>query len=324
MSGIVLHVPKAILSGKGTGERFYGPFVRGLRARRIRVRLALHDRARALDAIAADAAFHIFDHGAICHPRALNTASAYLLPFRYFDPVGVRGASSLGQAHFSAQDQDKAASAGFFAALQARFVQGRISRYPQPEEELAVPDHCIAVFLQSEAHRMVGETCHLSLRQMVKALLDRDDPRPIVIKPHPRDTDLDTYDWLARKARKDGRLHILPANIHDILARADVVVTINSAVGIEAMLHRCPVVLCGAADFHHICETVLSRDGMTAGIARAEARRMADDWPFEAYLHWFYGQMCLDPSAPDFIDRFIARVAGRGHDLLPTGSASVG
>lgn len=192
-----------------------------------------------------------------------------------------------------------------------------MSRYDQPEAALEVPAHCIAVFLQTESHRKVGETCHLTLRQMVKALIDRADPRPIVIKPHPRDTDLETYGWLAQKARKDPRLHVLPANIHDILTQADVAVTINSAVGVEAMLHRCPVVLCGAADFHHICETVTRRDGMAAGIARAEARAAAGDWPFEAYLHWFYGTLCLDPTAPDFIDRFIARVAARGYDLLP-------
>jgi hypothetical protein len=55
---------------------------------------------------------------------------------------------------------------------------------------------------------------------------------------------------------------------------------------------------------------------MEAGIQRAEARKGAGDWPFEAYLHWFYGQMCFDPTAPDFIDRFIARVAAQGYDLL--------
>jgi len=320
MPAVVLHLPPAVLAGNGGGERFYHPFQRGLRARGIRTRMVLHNRATALDEIAADQAFHVFDHGAVQHPRALNCGSAYLLPYRYMDPVGIRAFSSYGQEIFDASTQDPVAAAAFFAGLRARFVEGRLSRYDQPEEALEVPEHCIAVFLQTESHRKVGETCHLTLRHMVKALLDRDDPRPIVIKPHPRDTDLETYGWLARKAHKDSRMRILPANIHDILARADVAVTINSAVGIEAMLHRCPVVLCGVADFHHICQTVRSRDEMEAGIARAEARKAAGDWPFEVYLHWFYAQMCLDPTAPDFIDRFIARVASRGYDLRPSGS----
>jgi hypothetical protein len=316
MVGVVLHVPSAVLAGNGGGERFYPPFQRALRARGIKTRMVLHNRETALAEIAADDAFHIVDHGRIQHPRALNSASAYLMPFRYLDPQGVRGFSSLGAVRFDAADQDPAQAAAFFAMLQGRFVAERQSRYDQPDEILDIPEQCIAVFLQSETHRKVGETCHLTMRHMIKALLARDDPRPIVVKPHPRDTDLDTFGWLARKAKKDARLQILPANIHDMLARADVVVTINSAVGIEAMLHRVPVVLCGSADFHHICETVQSRDGMEAGVQRAEARKVADDWPFEAYLHWFYGQMCFDPTAPDFIDRFIARVAAQGYDLL--------
>lgn len=316
MPGVVLHVPSAVLAGNGGGERFYHPFQRALRARGIKTRMVLHNRDTALAEIEADDAFHIFDHGRIQHPRALNSASAYLLPFRYMDPQGVRGFASIGAAGFDAGRQDPAQAQVFFQALQARYVTGRISRYDQPEEVLDIPDRCIAVFLQSETHRKVGETCHLSMRHMIKALLARDDPRPIVVKPHPRDMDLDTYGWLARQAKKDARLQVLPANIHDMLARADVVVTINSAVGIEAMLHRVPVVLCGSADFHHICETVQSRDGMDAGIARAEARKAAGEWPFEAYLHWFYGEMCLDPTAPDFIDRFIARVAAQGYRLL--------
>jgi hypothetical protein len=322
LPAIVLHVPRVVLEGSGNGERFYGPFQRGLRGRGIRCRMVLHDRATALDTIAADQAFHIFDHGGVRHPRALNTASAYLLPYRYMDPVGVRGFSSVGAAVFDAGAQDPARAAAFFAGLQQRFVDGRRSRYDQPEERLQVPAGCIAVFLQTESHRKVGETCHLSLRHMVKALLERDDPRPIVVKPHPRDTDLDTFGWLARKAQKDARLHILPANIHDILAQADVAVTINSAVGIEAMLHRVPVVLCGAADFHHICETVRGRDEMNDKIARAEARKAAGDWPFEAYLHWFYAEMCLDPTAPDFLDLFIGRVAAQGYNLMAAGNLS--
>lgn len=316
MAEVVLHVPSAVLAGNGGGERFYHPFQRGLRARGIKTRMVLHNRETAQGEIEADEAFHIFDHGRICHPRVLNSASAYLLPFRYLDPQGVRGFSSLGQAEFDPGAQDPVQAAAFFQGLQARYVAVRVSRYDQPEEVLDIPGPCIAVFLQSETHRKVGETCHLNLRHMIKALLARDDPRPIVVKPHPRDMDLDTYGWLARHAKKDARLHVLPANIHDILARADVVVTINSAVGIEAMLHRVPVVLCGSADFHHICETVKSREEMGPGIARAEARKAAGAWPFEAYLHWFYGQMCLDPTAPDFIDRVIARVAAQGYRLI--------
>ena len=312
---LVCHVPPTVMRGDPAAMGFWRPLTKGLAARGLRVKLVLHDRDRALAEVEADQGFHLFDFGRTRHPRALNTASAYLPPFRYFDPQGVRALSSIGDQQFDAQSVAADPAQALFDRLRLAYVAGRKSRYDQPDEVVLVPQGCIAVFLQSEGHRQVEETCHLSMRQMIKALLDRDDPRPIVVKPHPRDTDMDTLTWLGQKARKDKRLHLLPVNIHDILAAADVVVTINSAVGVEAMLHEKPVVLCGQADFHHICEVVTRRDLMEAAIARALTRKAAGDWPFARFIGWFYGQMCLDPTAPEFLDRLLARIAATGYDL---------
>lgn len=304
---ITLHLAPDLAARQGRGDPFYRALVAGLKARGLRLAFAAHDRAGALAAVKGDGGFHLFDHGRVNHPRALNMGLAYLRPYRYFDPLGIRLYSSIAAAEFDPAGQDGA----LFQHLRATYVTARASRYDQPEEVVAVPKGCISVFLQSATHKNVLDTGHLTLRQMVKALLARDDPRPIVVKPHPHDTDLDSFGWLGQKARKDARLHILPANIHDILSVADVAVTINSAVGIEAMLHRCPVVLCGRADFHHICETVPEPGGMEVAIARAGRSKP----PFEAYLGWFFGQMCLDPTQPDFYDRLFARMAARGFDL---------
>lgn len=312
VEAVTLHLAPIIAAARGKGEPFYRAFVRGLEERGLRVICRPHDRDGALAAVEADAGFHLFDHGRVHHPRALNMGQAYLAPFRYFDPKGIRVFSSLAEADFDPAAQDARAASTLFQRLRQTYVEGRASRYDQPDAAVAVPHGCIAVFLQSETHKTVRDEGHLTLRQMVKSLIERDDPRPIVIKPHPRDTNIETYDWLAQKARKDKRLHVLAANIHDILAVAEVAVTINSAVGLEAMLHRCPVVLCGRADFHHICETVTHRHDLAPALARAMARRAGT--PFEAYLGWFFGEMCLDPTQPDFHTRLFARMAARGFD----------
>lgn len=90
---------------------------------------------------------------------------------------------------FDAALVDAQAASEFAARLSKRLVVPRISRYPQAEQRVDLPDGCLAVFLQSEKHRAVEETCCLSMRQMLTALLKRDDPRPIIVKPHPRDSD---------------------------------------------------------------------------------------------------------------------------------------
>lgn len=289
---------------------YYTKLISGLRGMGLRVDTVLHHRATTLATVEAVPGVHIVDHGNLRHARLLNTGIAYIYPFWNLDPWGIRALSSISARPFDAGSVDAAVAAEFAGRLRKRLVAARESRYPQAEAVAEVPQGCIAVFLQSEAHRAVGETCHLTMRQMLAALLARDDPRAIVVKPHPRDTDPRTRAYLARLAARDGRVQVVDANIHDMLAAASVAVTINSAVGIEAHLHRVPVVLCGRTDFHHAAVTLTDRREMEAAIARAEAT----DWPHDAYLQWYFAGQCLNAGKPslvaDFLEKVGAAVAG--------------
>lgn len=301
----MFHLPR------GEVAPFYQSLIDGIFSRGAVARVVEHDRVAVAGQVAADGAFHIIDHGALRHPRVLNSGVAYLYPFRNMDPWGIRAESSIAAKRFDPATIAPEKAREFADRLRYRLVRQRQSRYDQPETVLPVPKDCIAVFLQSEAHRGVGETCHLTLRQMVQTLIERSDPRPIVIKPHPRDFSEATHRFLRQMARKDRRVTVSIANIHDILAVAAVVVTINSAVGIEAMLHGRPVVLCGRADFHHAAMTVVSPEGMSAGIAGAEARI----WPHDAFLTWYFAGNCLQAGKPGLVDDFLVKIAETGFDL---------
>ncbi len=314
---VTLHVPGSVLRDAGKLAAFYGKIGEGLRARGARVDYIQHDRALTDARIAADAGFHIIDHGRNRHPRALNAGLSFVQPYYYLDPWGMRAFSSLAAMEFAPKAIDTVAAAAFRDGLVAKLVLPRRSRFEQPSQVLAVPKGCIAVFLQTETHRDVGELCYLTMRQMIKALMARDDPRAIVIKLHPRDTDMDTLAWLMQKARKDKRLQIIPGNIHDILAACDVVVTINSAVGVEAMLHGKPTVLCGHADFHHCAVTVRTAQALDAGISTALNR----DWPFAAFLYWYFALNCVSSTSPTLIDDVLSRIAATGFDLGALGLA---
>jgi capsule polysaccharide modification protein KpsS len=99
-------------------------------------------------------------------------------------------------------------------------------------------------------------------------------------------------------------LTVSAANIHDILAAAARVVTINSAVGVEAYLHRKPVILCGQADFHHIADVARSVDALADLLSRDPKPRA-----YAKYIHWYFAQMCLSTTEPDLTGRFLDRVA---------------
>ncbi len=284
---------------------YYVKLIAGLRDMGIAVETVLHDRWTTLATVQATPGIHIVDHGSWRHDRLLNTGIAYIYPFWNLDPWGIRALSSIAAMPFDAGCVDSVAAAEFAAKLRKRLVEKRISRYPQPAKKGDLPKGCIAVFLQSEAHRAVEETCYLTMRQMLAALIARDDPRPIVVKPHPRDADPKTRAYLVRLAARDARVRVVDANIHDILAQANVAVTINSAVGIEAHLHRVPVVLCGKSDFHHAAVTVKDRGEMDAALAQAAATI----WPHDEYLYWYFAGQCLNAGKPTLVGDFLAKLA---------------
>ncbi len=312
MGCVTFHLPGSVLRDPGTLMKpFYAKLTAGLPARGVAVQTLARDWLSLAATVDATPGFHIVDHGDMRHPRVLNTGIAYLYPFWHCDPHGIRALSSIGTQVFDPSQTDPRSANAFATHLHRRLVDKRLSRGTQIRDVTQIPAGCIAVFLQSDAHRGLAETCHLTTRQMIAAVIARDDPRPIIIKPHPAEADTRLLRHLARLQAQDARVQIVQANIHDILSQAAVTVTINSATGIEAMLHRCPVVLCGKADFHHCAVTVTDAAQVDAGIARATTQ----DWPFAAFLTWYFKQHCLDAGSDTLIDDAITRFVTAGFAL---------
>lgn len=311
MPQIVFHLPRSWLGPFGSGVLpFYARLAEGLRQHRIAFDQVPLDRDRVMDIVAGDDAFHIVNHGQFHHPRILNAGIAYIYPYWNLDPLGIRAFSSLAQLGFEPGRVDADVARPFFRRLRQRMVGGRMSRYEQPEASNPdLPAGATSVFLQSEGHRIVGETCHLSRWQMLETVLNEVDG-PVIVKPHPRDQSRETQEALKVYARRFANLHVSTGNIHDILAASHRVVTINSAVGVEAYLHRKPVILCGQADFHHIADTAHSPEELVGFLGQEPRRRM-----YDKYIYWYFGHHCLSTSDVDLTGRFLSRVRAQGFDI---------
>lgn len=304
MSDFVFHLPRSWLSLGGEGIRpFYTRIFDGLEARDIPFDVQVLEREHLAETVAADTAIHIIHHGRFAHPRARNADVAYIYPFWNFDPKGIRAFSSIADTAFPQGDIDPDLARPFFRRLRQRIVNARTSRYEQPEGHTPLDPVKAAIFLQSEGHRVVGETCYLDRWDMVAATCEATDG-PVVVKPHPRDTDPGTVKGLADLQTRYPQLDVFHGNIHDLISVAERVVTINSAVGIEAYLHRTPVVLCGQSDFHHIADVAQDQQGLRDILARAPRKRV-----YDKYIWWYFADRCLDASAGDLVDRFCARCA---------------
>ena len=84
--------------------------------------------------------------------------------------------------------------------------------------------------------------------------------------------------------------------------------TLTSAVGFEAFLHKKPVVLAGQTDFGQNAITVTDPASVGAAIEAAIARK----WPHEKFLVWFLKQNCLDDN-PRSLPELMARVHAKGY-----------
>ncbi len=302
VSDIVFHVPRSWLGFGGAGLRpFYLRLTEGLKARGVAFDVVILDRETLSETVAADEAMHVVHHGRYAHPRVRNADVAYIYPFWNFDPQGIRAFSSIAQKPFIQDDIDPDIARPFFRRLRQRNVQGRRSRYEQPEAVTALKPVKASVFLQSEGHRVVGETCYLDRWQMLEAVCASVDG-PVVVKPHPRDVDPATRDGLRDLCDRFAHLTVSDGNIHDLIAASERVVTINSAVGIEAYLHRKPVVLCGQSDFHHIADVARSEADLTAVLKRPPRKRA-----YDRFVWWYFADQCLSSTDPDLVDRMLAR-----------------
>ena len=299
---MVFHVPRSWLSLGGQGlAPFYVRLLDGLKTRKVSFEVEVLDRDALPERVARDDAIHVVHHGRYAHPRVRNADVAYIYPFWNFDAQGIRAFSSIGRAEFPQGDIDPEVARPFFRRLRKRMLGRRTSRYAQPEAITDVGAMKAAVFLQSEGHRVVGETCYLDRWQMLDSVCSAVDG-PVVVKPHPRDNDPATAEGLRERIARFPHLRVSEGNIHDLIAAAERVITINSAVGIEAYLHRKPVVLCGQSDFHHIADVAQSESDLAA-IVTGRLRKRS----FDKFIWWYFADQCLSSVDGDLADRVMLR-----------------
>jgi hypothetical protein len=256
--------------------------------------------------LAGDGDLHIVEGGRVQGEGYLNAALAYLKGYWHLDPVGVLGESSILARSFDPATVSDAPA--FFEALRQRFVVPRLSRYGQPTRLIAVPDGCIAVFLQGPApfHRKLA---YMSSAEMVRCVAKGAAGRPVVVKPHPlkRDEGL----AIIEAAQDEGYdIRATEANVHDILAACAVTVSVNSAASIEGFLHGKPGILVGKSDFAQFMYTVRTAETFDEMLEAALSERI----DYAAAITWYFQHQCLWIDGPDFPQRLLALFAAVGFD----------
>ena len=308
-----LHVPAHMLPDGGEPlPTFYVNLLLGLESLGARTEIVHRDYS-ALMAGRNGADFDFVHQGHVHRRQALNLGPAYLSRFYYVDPKGIFFQSSISDLTFRPHAIPPKRATEFCATLRRLFVQERKSRHDQPEEVEHFGSGHIAVFLQNDSDPVLRAR-HMTTEDMVRTIVAGAAGRPVVIKPHPRDmgpATIELLDWLMSTHPE---VRITTANVHDILARAAVSVSISSSVALEGMLHGVPTILFGRSDLHHCAMTVRAPEEWPAALRAALTR----DWPHEAFLLWFLRRQNIWATRP-FLPRVLQRMAAQGADFTALG-----
>ncbi|MGO4854272.1 hypothetical protein [Phaeovulum sp. W22_SRMD_FR3] len=309
-AALQFHMPAHMAAPDGSRlPEFYRKLCAGFTARGAEVRI-LHRDLAALARPRQSQDFDFVHNGRIARDGLLNTGLGYLYPFWYMDPQGIFADSALADARFDPAAQPAAEAEAFAKRLYQRYAAARKSRYTQPEEVTEIPAGCIAVFLQ-DLSDPVERARHMDAKAMLKAVLADTGGRRVVVKPHPRNQGPETYRLVRWLGKHHPQVLVSGANVHDILARAALSVSISSAVSLEGMIHRVPSVLFGRSDFHHNACTVVVPGDWPA----ARDRALGGEWPHAAFLWWFLHEQMIRSGSDDMMDVVLARMAARGADL---------
>ncbi|MGM0411839.1 MAG: hypothetical protein ACQERG_00820 [Pseudomonadota bacterium] len=257
---------------------------------------------RAARAVAEDAGLpcHVFETGLL--PRTTTC-----------DPRGVNADSSVPRDPAFYRDLD--ADVDLPAHLEQRPGRVEHPRVPLPESYIFVP---FQVRLDSQIllySPWIRDMRHL-FRVMVKAWQAALAPRGVelVFKLHP--TCRERYPDLLDKAADLPGVHFANGNTTEELIRgAEGVVTINSSVGLEALLLEKPVLALGEALYAipGVAEQVREPGGITAWLrAVADGRPPTDDLR-RPFLGWLARDYCIPDShrepGPDHFAAVARRLA---------------
>src|SRR5690606_10428044 len=196
----------------------------------------------------ASFSWHTIDQGI---PGNLHLKLGSLFGYFIIDDKGYSGwgspakmdlASITGRIDAGLADQH-------WRALYANLVEGGKSKYSQLDDD--APDFGDYIFFPMQVFNdTVARLADIDTHSLLKALIEwaRGSDLKVVVKRHPMCRSAAIAATLA-EGEANGDILVSNANIHRLIAGAQCVVTVNSGVGAESLLHLKPVVTTGGSDY---------------------------------------------------------------------------
>lgn len=169
------------------------------------------------------------------------------------DYQGFAGYSSLA-THFlpielSTKDSTQQQLESNAENLAVEYIHGNISKYEQVEQREVFEGNYVFVALQIPTD-VVASLAYISGVDLVRTVAEfyEGTSTKVIVKRHPY-CNSKTIQSTLEQLSLDKKIQISTASVHDLISGAQTVFTVNSGVGLEALLHKKTVVVTGSCDY---------------------------------------------------------------------------
>jgi hypothetical protein len=208
------------------------------------------------------------------HSRYLRLKEGALSGYVTLDHAGYAGfasaATDFDQVRAAVANVSRSALYENRSGLHAELVQKGESKYLQPATAAQIAGRYVFVALQVVTDE-VAELAWMSSIELMNqvARLYSGTNISVVVKRHPLCKSFSLQAAMLELERQ-GMIIVSKASIHSLIAGAELVFTVNSGVGLEALIHGRPVVVSGLCDYAYAAACARNVEELEAAIANAE------------------------------------------------------
>lgn len=198
-------------------------------------------------------------------PNLFRYKESYLPGYVTFDTQGFSGWHSLCQKDIKVElsqiDETKAKI--FYKKIFKKYVKGNCSKYTQSETSFDFPKQFLFFPLQL-SNDVVASLAFFTQEEVLSKLADslKNTSVKLLVKRHPKCEDRD-LEKLLKQMQINNEIILYEGSVHDAISRCKSVITANSGVGFEALLHLKPIYSFGKSEYIECTSTIHNLDELT-------------------------------------------------------------
>ncbi|WP_097729981.1 capsular biosynthesis protein [Escherichia coli] len=140
------------------------------------------------------------------------------------------------------------------------YIKNNISKYKQSDEEFHLESDYVFIPMQvtTDAVASLSYIDGINLLKLVSEYFFNTSIK-VVVKRHPYCNSIEV-EKLINELEKEGKIIVSNSSVHHLIKGAKTIITVNSGVGLEAIIHNKPVIITGKSDYCYAAAAIVKNE----------------------------------------------------------------